>query len=405
MSKRFQGGILGAGFNPLKAPNAPTGVTATAGNASASVSFTAPTNVGGSAITGYTVQSSPGSFSSSGSSSPITVSGLTNDTPYTFTVWALNSYGPSPASAPSGSVSPSGLVALFAGGFSVSPTTYYNVIESVSIASLGNAASFGTLSVEGMNWGACGSSTRALFSSGNQQQIVVINVIDYIQYATGGAASDFGDLTQARINTVGASNSTRGLFIGGQVMTSPYPEVNTIDYVTIATPGNTTDFGDLAAVGSSFGALANATRAVAAGYSTTNSAMSYVTIATTGNTTNFGNLTQARITLAGLASDTRGVFGGGFISGTPNRSNVMDYITIASTGNATDFGDLLDRVNGEGGASSTTRGLFAGGYNDVIMVNIINYITIATTGNAADFGDLTAARQNVGGTSNCHGGL
>ena len=76
MSKRFQGGILGVGFNPLQAPNAPTNVTATGGDASASVSFTAPSNVGGSAITGYTVQSSPGGIGATGSASPITVSGL-----------------------------------------------------------------------------------------------------------------------------------------------------------------------------------------------------------------------------------------------------------------------------------------------------------------------------------------
>ncbi len=106
MSKRYQGGILGAGFNPLQAPNAPTIGTATAGDTTASVAFTAPANVGGSAITSYVVQSTPGGIGVSGASSPITVSGLTNGTAYTFRVTALNSYGPSPASASSNSVTP-----------------------------------------------------------------------------------------------------------------------------------------------------------------------------------------------------------------------------------------------------------------------------------------------------------
>lgn len=106
MSKRFQGGVLGVGFNPLQAPNAPTGVTGTAGNQQVSVAFTAPTNVGGSAISSYAVLSSPGGFGASGASSPITVTGLTNGTAYTFQVTALNSYGPSPFSAASGSVTP-----------------------------------------------------------------------------------------------------------------------------------------------------------------------------------------------------------------------------------------------------------------------------------------------------------
>lgn len=106
MAQRYQGGILGVGFNPLQAPNAPTIGTATKGNALASVTFTAPANVGGSAITSYAAQSNPGAIGATGSASPITVSGLTNDTAYTFQVTALNSYGPSPASGASNSVTP-----------------------------------------------------------------------------------------------------------------------------------------------------------------------------------------------------------------------------------------------------------------------------------------------------------
>jgi hypothetical protein len=88
----------------LQVPNAPTIGTATAAGLSASVTFTAPSNVGGSAITGYTVISSPGSITATGASSPITVSGLTSGTSYTFTVVATNTYGSGPASAASNSI-------------------------------------------------------------------------------------------------------------------------------------------------------------------------------------------------------------------------------------------------------------------------------------------------------------
>jgi len=106
MSQRYQAAILSASFNGLKAPDAPTIGTATAGAGSASVAFTAPANVGGGAITGYTVISSPGSIIGTGASSPVTVSGLTNGTAYTFTVVATNAYGTGPASAASNSVTP-----------------------------------------------------------------------------------------------------------------------------------------------------------------------------------------------------------------------------------------------------------------------------------------------------------
>lgn len=106
MSNRYQGGFITASYNGLKVPDAPTIGTATAGNLSASVTFTAPSNVGGGAITGYTVISSPGSITGTGTSSPVTVSGLSNGTAYTFTVVATNAYGTGPASAASNSATP-----------------------------------------------------------------------------------------------------------------------------------------------------------------------------------------------------------------------------------------------------------------------------------------------------------
>ena len=106
MSRRYQGGFVTASYNGLQVPNAPTIGTATAGGASASVTFTAPSNVGGGAITSYTAISSPGGITGTSASSPITVSGLTNGTAYTFTVVATNIYGSGPASAASNSVTP-----------------------------------------------------------------------------------------------------------------------------------------------------------------------------------------------------------------------------------------------------------------------------------------------------------
>ena len=90
-------------------PNAPIIGTAIAGDAQAIISFTAPSSNGGSAITSYTATSSPGDITAAvnqAGSGDITVTGLTNETAYTFTVTATNAIGTSVASAASNSVTP-----------------------------------------------------------------------------------------------------------------------------------------------------------------------------------------------------------------------------------------------------------------------------------------------------------
>ena len=96
-----------AGVTPAMLPGAPTiGAATRASATSARVTFTAPASNGGSKITRYTVTATPGGRTSSGTTSPRTVSGLTTGTTYTFTVFATNAVGNGPASAASNPVTP-----------------------------------------------------------------------------------------------------------------------------------------------------------------------------------------------------------------------------------------------------------------------------------------------------------
>ena len=129
----------------------------------------------------------------------------------------------------------------------------------------------------------------------------------------------------------------------------------------------------------------------------------YVTIATTGNATDFGDLTENAAYLAAAASATRGLRFGGFNG--PALSTI-DYVTIASTGNAIDFGDLAIARLRNTATSSSIRAVNSGGKdNGGTKRDEIDSVEIATLGNATLFGDLTVAREDLGSCSNGHGGI
>ena len=383
-----------ASQNWPQGPGAPTSVSATAGDSQATITFVAPTFTGvPPGITGYRAISDPGGFTATGASSPLTVTGLTNGTSYTFTVDATNGvqYGPA---GTSDSVTPQVTpYALTGGGLSSVPL---NVISRYTISSLGNASDFGDLSSSIYSLAACSSSTTAIFSGGYSP---INNVIQYVTFSSTGNTSDFGDLLTPLYRHTGLSSETRGIFAGG--LNDVGAEVNSIQYITISSAGNATDFGDMSSVRESPSGCSSTTRGIiGGGRPGPTSSIVYITIASTGNSTNFGNLSAAKYNMACGSNSTRGLF-----AGSSSETNVIEYITIASTGNGTDFGDLIVGRNAPQAAFSSTRGTFSGGDRTGGVDNVIQYVTIASTGNATDFGDLTTPTYLGSACSAAHGGL
>ena len=112
---------------------------------------------------------------------------------------------------------------------------------------------FGSLSGSYTGMGVASGRTRMIFA-GRYSGTTEYNAISFITIASQGDATDFGDLTTVRGRGTGGASSTRALFAGNGK--DPATVTNTIDFVTIAATGNAVDFGDLT-VARGTGALSN----------------------------------------------------------------------------------------------------------------------------------------------------
>jgi hypothetical protein len=299
---------------------------------------------------------------------------------------------------------------VFGGGYA--PGGRVSNIDYINISSQGNAIQFGSLTTNIYDAGGCSSSTRGLFGGGNTGPAGanIHNVIEYVTIASEGNSIDFGDISLARKGPSSCSSSTRGIWAGGY---NPSPTIspfltNVIDYVQISTLGNALDFGDITSSREQSSGCSSPTRGLIAGGIASGeiaiSSINSITISSTGNAISFGDLTIPRRLMGAVSNSIRGVYAGGR-TGSIDRS-AIDFVTISSFGKAQDFGDLTTIRRNTGGVATQIRGVFAGGVISPTSTNQIDYITIASTGNAQDFGDLSRNREINGSCfSDSHGGL
>ncbi|MDH4479952.1 MAG: fibronectin type III domain-containing protein [Rhodoferax sp.] len=264
-------GMAALAFGAVKAPGAPTIGTATAGNASASIAFSAPSSNGGAAITGYTVYCVAGKTTKTGeaTSSPVTVSSLTNGKVYSCTVKATNSKGTGAAS----------------GAVSVTPIsiTVPNA-PTIGTATAGNASASIAFTVPSSNGGAA--------------------IIGYTVSCVAGKSTKTGTATSSPITvpsltngkvyscTVKATNSVGDSAASGAVSVTPAA------LTTTTVPGAPT-------IGAATAGNASASIAFTAPSSNGGASITgYTASCVTGSTTKTGTASSSPVTVSNLTNST-----------------------------------------------------------------------------------------------------
>ena len=232
------------GVTATTVPQAPTISSVTGGNAQAEIAITANAT-GGSSITGYTVTSSPGNITASGSS-PVTVTGLTNGTVYTFTAVATNANGNSAASSESSAVTPSAwepigaydsIATVTATGsssvlsFTSIPQTYKHLQLRINGGNVGYACWMTFNSDTGTNYSnrrmtTLGSSTGGASQTGRNaitfaaysglyysNNIASATIMDIIDYTSTNKNKISKDLTGYDTNSAGYIDFESGLWM------------------------------------------------------------------------------------------------------------------------------------------------------------------------------------------------
>jgi hypothetical protein len=307
--------ILGAQSSGAKgSATAPTIGTATAGDANASVTFTAP-SFSKLPITSYTVTASPGGATGTGSSSPITVSGLSNGTSYTFTVAATHSNGNSPASSSSNSVTP------------VAPKFGYMM--------------------SGYGW-----DTDAKVSS-----------TDKLNYSTDVKSSTSIDVGALAPSQAFANSGVAGYRAGGSGNGGQQSTIQKIAFINDAVSSVAATLSGTKTMG---GAFANSGTAgyIAGGVSSGTTTTDKLTFSNDTRATIASRLPYALYTQAGFAnSGTAGYVAGGNQSGATQHSAIhkLVFSNDTWTNNVSYLSAIADSFGAAGMANSGTAGYIAGG--------------------------------------------
>ena len=262
---------------------------------------------------------------------------------------------------------------VYCGGFTAAPTnSRISTMQALTISTEGEIIDFGDLQFNSQQLSGAGNETRGIYTMGyaypNMSPVSTNSLnMSYtmIEFMSSGNRTDFGDIIDnagcrdlAKVET-----HIRGYFAGGEGTGQDSPSHNkNITIKGFANNSESLNFGELSTLSQRGAAVGSATRGCFIIGSTIPAyvnTIEYITLTTSGESTDFGDATSntgslnnnsASNTIRGAYHIGRSTSGGAVL-------NTIDYITIATTGNAQDFGDLNYITRSGCGLSDSHGGL------------------------------------------------
>ena len=260
-----------------------------------------------------------------------------------------------------------------------------------------------------------GGRGRGVFGTGyNNAPNSSLNSMQFVTIATTGDTEDFGDLADSSIAKASFGSATRGFFAGGDSVPGQ-ADNKAIEFTILSSSGGGNDFGDMTSTKAYLNGMSNDVRGFMVGGATTpeyvnQNTIEFVTMASTGNANDFGDLSIITRSGSSAASNTRGILQIGQSNPLTEGYRRIEFITLSTLGNSQNFGEITTLAKaGAAAFASSTRACFCGGGGTTDSTshisNIIDFVTIATLGNAQDFGDMTVKVNSLAATGNSIRGL
>lgn len=377
------------------------GTATTLGTSSATITFTAGSVATGGRVTYFTATSTPGSITGNASTSPVTVSGLSTDTAYTFKVKAGNPSGFSTAgeSAASNSITILGPVAAyFAAGYTGSTTA--SNIDKIAFSGDTKTTLSATLSTNRSSGAGCANSGTAAYMAGGIDGATFYSDIDKIAFPGDTKTTLSATLTSGRYGHGAFANSGTAAYFSGGYSGS---WLNGVDKIAFSNDTKSTLSATLSPIRAYAQGLANSGVAGYTGPGYTGVGATYTnTIAKVlfSNDT-IANL-SATLTVDGTDvgaaanSGTAGYWAGGATSNGSTPVNSIDKLTFSGDTKSTLSATLTATNHNNGGAANSgTAAYFAGGYTSGTPVSRIDKIAFSGDTKSTLSATLTGGRVGM----------